>query len=88
MILGAAVGANLTLLALDIAWDRQVRDRFTAASAKETLGSASRPVDDYLQRAGPAECGPGPLRDVFRRGTRYARATCNPSKRRQKVEIG
>jgi hypothetical protein len=38
MILGAAVGANLTLLALDIAWDRQVRDRFTAASAKETLG--------------------------------------------------
>ena len=28
-ILGAAVGANLTVLALDIAWDRQVRDRFT-----------------------------------------------------------
>jgi hypothetical protein len=38
MILGAAVGANLTLLALDIAGDRQVRDRFAAASAKETLG--------------------------------------------------
>src|SRR5205814_401691 len=37
-ILGAAVGANLTLLTLDIAWDRQVRDRFAAASAKETLG--------------------------------------------------
>ena len=36
MILGAAVGANLTLLALDIAWDRQVRDRF-AANPKETL---------------------------------------------------
>ena len=35
-ILGAAVGANLTLLALDIAWDRQVRSRF-AANAKETL---------------------------------------------------
>jgi pimeloyl-ACP methyl ester carboxylesterase len=27
-IVGAAVAANLTLLALDIAWDRQVRDRF------------------------------------------------------------
>jgi hypothetical protein len=37
-ILGVAVGASLTLIALDIAWDRQVRDRFTAASAKETLG--------------------------------------------------
>src|SRR6266536_299714 len=33
----------------------------------------------------PAECGPGPLRDVFRRGTRYARATCNRSKRKRKV---
>jgi hypothetical protein len=29
-IAGAAVGANLTVLALDIAWDRQVRDRFAA----------------------------------------------------------
>jgi pimeloyl-ACP methyl ester carboxylesterase len=35
-IVGASVGANLTLLALDIAWDRQVRDRF-AAGPKETL---------------------------------------------------
>jgi pimeloyl-ACP methyl ester carboxylesterase len=35
-IVGAAVGGNLTLLALDIAWDRQVRDRFPA-NAKETL---------------------------------------------------
>ena len=35
-ILGAGVGANSTLLALDIAWDRQVRSRF-AANAKETL---------------------------------------------------
>ena len=33
-IVGAAVGANLTVLALDIAWDRQVRDRF-AARAEE-----------------------------------------------------
>jgi hypothetical protein len=29
-IVGSAVGANLAVLALDIAWDRQVRDRFTA----------------------------------------------------------
>ena len=29
-IAGAAVGANLTVLALDIGWDRQVRDRFAA----------------------------------------------------------
>jgi hypothetical protein len=35
-ILGAAAGGNLTLLALDIAWDRQVRDRFPA-DAKESL---------------------------------------------------
>jgi pimeloyl-ACP methyl ester carboxylesterase len=36
-IVGAAVGANLTLLALDIAWDRQERDRFVDTDAKETL---------------------------------------------------
>jgi pimeloyl-ACP methyl ester carboxylesterase len=36
-IVGAAVGANLILLALDIAWDRQVRDRFPAPSVKEAL---------------------------------------------------
>jgi hypothetical protein len=36
-IVGAAVGGNLILLALDIAWDRQVRDRFAATNAKETL---------------------------------------------------
>jgi pimeloyl-ACP methyl ester carboxylesterase len=35
-IVGAAVGGNVTLLGLDIAWDRQVRDRF-AANPKETL---------------------------------------------------
>jgi pimeloyl-ACP methyl ester carboxylesterase len=35
-IVGAAVGGNLTLLGLDIAWDRQGRDRF-AANPKETL---------------------------------------------------
>ena len=35
-IVGAAVGGNLTLLGLDIAWDWQVRDRF-AANAGETL---------------------------------------------------
>jgi pimeloyl-ACP methyl ester carboxylesterase len=36
-ILGATIGANLILLALDIAWDRQVRDRFAATNAMETL---------------------------------------------------
>jgi hypothetical protein len=36
-ILGATVGANLILLVLDIAWDRQARDRFAATNAKDTL---------------------------------------------------
>src|SRR5438067_2985816 len=31
-IAGAAVGGNITLLGLDIAWDRQVRDRFAATA--------------------------------------------------------
>jgi pimeloyl-ACP methyl ester carboxylesterase len=35
-IVGAAVGGNLTVLALDIAWDRQTHDRF-ADAASETL---------------------------------------------------
>jgi pimeloyl-ACP methyl ester carboxylesterase len=35
-IAGAAVGGNLTLLGLDIAWDRQLRERFPA-NVKETL---------------------------------------------------
>lgn len=36
-ILGATVGANLILLVLGIAWDRQARDRFAEAGAKEAL---------------------------------------------------
>lgn len=36
-IVGAAAGGNLTLVALDIAWDLQVRDRFARTNAKETL---------------------------------------------------
>jgi pimeloyl-ACP methyl ester carboxylesterase len=36
-IVGAAAGGNLTLVALDIAWDWQLRDRFSATTAKETL---------------------------------------------------
>jgi pimeloyl-ACP methyl ester carboxylesterase len=36
-IAGAAAGANLILLGLDIAWDRQARDRSAASSAEETL---------------------------------------------------
>jgi hypothetical protein len=41
-IAGAAVGGNLLLLGLDMAWDRQARDRFAESRAKETL--AARPV--------------------------------------------
>jgi pimeloyl-ACP methyl ester carboxylesterase len=36
-IVGASAGANLALILLDIAWDRQTRDRFVAANADETL---------------------------------------------------
>jgi pimeloyl-ACP methyl ester carboxylesterase len=36
-IVGAVVGGNLTLLVLDIAWDRQARDRFAESSESETL---------------------------------------------------
>ena len=36
-IAGAAVGGNLIVFALDIAWDKQARDRFTATKTKETL---------------------------------------------------
>ena len=40
-IVGAAVGSNLILLVLDIAWDRQVRNRFPAPSVKESLQAPS-----------------------------------------------
>ena len=36
-IAGAAVGANLTVLGLDIAWDRQAHDRFAAVGGTEAL---------------------------------------------------
>jgi pimeloyl-ACP methyl ester carboxylesterase len=36
-IVGATAGANLVLLALDIAWDRQARGRVAAINASETL---------------------------------------------------
>jgi pimeloyl-ACP methyl ester carboxylesterase len=36
-IVGAIAGANLLLLALDIAWDRQVRNGFAETKAKERL---------------------------------------------------
>jgi hypothetical protein len=36
-IVGATAGANLTLLALDIAWDRQVRDRVGATNIKKAV---------------------------------------------------
>jgi pimeloyl-ACP methyl ester carboxylesterase len=41
-IVGAAAGANLLVLALDIAWDRQARDR-VAATAEETLSPSLLP---------------------------------------------
>jgi hypothetical protein len=42
-IVGAAVGANLILLALDVAWDLQVRDRFPASTVKEALEARPSP---------------------------------------------
>jgi hypothetical protein len=39
-IVGAAVGGNLTLLALDIAWDRSVRDRLAETTAVPSFASA------------------------------------------------
>jgi hypothetical protein len=36
-IAGAALGGNLALLALDIAWDRQAHDRFAETGAVEAL---------------------------------------------------
>jgi pimeloyl-ACP methyl ester carboxylesterase len=42
-IVGAAVGGNLILLAIDIGWDRQVRDRFVEASANEALEARPSP---------------------------------------------
>jgi pimeloyl-ACP methyl ester carboxylesterase len=41
-IVGATVGANLILLALDIAWDRQARDRFVLTNARQAR-AARRP---------------------------------------------
>jgi hypothetical protein len=39
-IVGAAVGANLALVLLDIAWDRQARDRFVEFEASGVSRSA------------------------------------------------
>jgi hypothetical protein len=36
-IVGASVGANLALVFLDVAWDREVRDRFVETEEKEPL---------------------------------------------------
>ena len=36
-IVGAAAGGNLTLLALDIAWDWQARDRFASTNARDVV---------------------------------------------------
>ena len=39
-VVGASVGGNLTVLALDIAWDRSVRDRVAEPLAAPALASA------------------------------------------------
>jgi pimeloyl-ACP methyl ester carboxylesterase len=44
-IAGAAVGANLMLLGLDIAWDRQVRDRLAVSNVKEAVEARPSLVD-------------------------------------------
>jgi hypothetical protein len=36
-VVGATVGANLALLALDIVWDRQARTRTAESGVNETL---------------------------------------------------
>ena len=43
-IVGATVGANLALIALDIVWDRSAHDRVAGTDAAEALGSRP-PVD-------------------------------------------
>jgi len=40
-IVGATAAANLLLITLDMAWNRQARDRFAEAGAKETLEARS-----------------------------------------------
>jgi hypothetical protein len=40
-IVGATVGANLILLALDISWDRQARDRVDGTNAAEAKAHAA-----------------------------------------------
>jgi pimeloyl-ACP methyl ester carboxylesterase len=42
-IVGAAVGANLALLTLDIWWDRHARDRFVDTTAQATLEALPTP---------------------------------------------
>jgi pimeloyl-ACP methyl ester carboxylesterase len=49
-IVGAAAGANLIVLALDVAWDRQVHDRFVETTVKETLEARPSPVDTHRAR--------------------------------------
>ena len=66
-IVGAAAGANLTLLALDIAWDRSAHDRVadTVASPQPAVLERGGPVADVAERfplgyetKGPAPAGP------------------------------
>jgi hypothetical protein len=44
-IVGAAVGGNLTLLALDIAWDRSTYDRRAETTAPSAVADAGVPLN-------------------------------------------
>jgi predicted RND superfamily exporter protein/pimeloyl-ACP methyl ester carboxylesterase len=43
-IVGAVVGGNLTLLALDVGWDRQARSSYLSRSRESSLGTSSTPT--------------------------------------------
>ncbi len=54
-IAAAAAATNLLLLALDISWDRQVRDRFTDPKAKQTLEAPPPPATRRLAGQAPPD---------------------------------
>jgi uncharacterized membrane protein YdfJ with MMPL/SSD domain/pimeloyl-ACP methyl ester carboxylesterase len=54
-IVGAVVGGNLLILALDIAWDRQARDRFAAYDSSRRRESSLPPTSNPTSRRRPKE---------------------------------
>jgi uncharacterized membrane protein YdfJ with MMPL/SSD domain/pimeloyl-ACP methyl ester carboxylesterase len=54
-IVGAVVAGNLVLLGLDIAWDRQARDRVTAYDSSRRRESSPGPRSDRTSRRRPEE---------------------------------